>query len=105
MLKIFSAIESLARKEAKNPVVLRTVHTIWEAAAGAGVAALTGAHGDVRFVITAAAAGAFAAVKTAIVAAVEAKAPSVAPIVAAELHVPAPAADVTVVSTPSTPAS
>ena len=97
MQKIFSAIEALARKEAKNPVITPTLHTAWEAALGAGVAAISGTHGDVRDVVAVAVAAALAAMKTAIVSAVEAKSDP-AP-------VPAPVVDVTVASTPSTPAS
>lgn len=101
MQKIFSAIESLAKREAKNPVVVRTIHTAWQAALGAGVAAISGTHGDVKAAVLVAVAAAAAAIKSAVVAAAEGKAaPVPAPVVA-----PAPAVDVTVVSTPSTPAS
>lgn len=99
-MSIVSAIEALAKREAKNPVVVRAVHTVWEAAVGAGVAAISGAHGDVKVVILAAVAGGLAAIKTAVVAAVEAHAAPAAP---AE-PVVAPVV-VTQVDTPSTPAS
>lgn len=105
-MSIVSAIESLARKEAKNPVVLRTVHTAWEAALGAGIAAASGTHGDVRDVILVAVAAAAAAVKSAVVAAVEGRS---VPAVAVEAPVPVVAAPPVVVvtgtDTPSTPAS
>jgi len=100
-MSIVSAIERLAEREAKNPVVVRTFHTAWEAALGAGVAAVSTTHGDVREIIAVAVAAGLAALKTAIVRAVESKAAVPALIVSTE---PAPVV-VTQVDTPSTPAS
>lgn len=103
-MSIVSAIQSLARREAKNPVIVRTFHTAWEAAAGAGIAALSGTHGDVKGAIVVAAAAALAAVKAAVFAAVEAKAPVATPVAVEAAPVVAPVV-VTGVDTQSTPGS
>ena len=63
MSKLLSLVEKFVTAEAKNPVVVRTVHTAWQAALGAGVASLSGTHGDVRVALMVAIAAAAAAVK------------------------------------------
>lgn len=57
-------IVALLKKAQSNPVVERAEHTFWQAAAGVFVAALSGAHGDVRVAVTVAVAAGLSAVKT-----------------------------------------
>ena len=89
MRKIVAAIENLAKREAKNPTVARTVHTAWQAALGAAVAALSGTHGDIRAAVLVGVAAAAAAIKNAVFGAVSAP-PAVDPTTTAA--VPAPPA-------------
>jgi hypothetical protein len=66
MVKLYVRAENLAKTELKNPVVVRTLHTAWQAALGAAVASFSGTHGDIRAAILVGVAAAAAAVKTAI---------------------------------------
>lgn len=81
------SIVNLFKKFQSSDIVRRAEHTAWQAGVGAFVAALSGAHGDVRAAIVVAVAAAASAVKTAVVSRPATPAP-----VAVEAPVPAPAA-------------
>lgn len=63
MKHILNLVKKFAAKEVRNPVV----HTAWQAALGAVVAALSGTHGDVKAVVLVGVAAAAAAVKNSLV--------------------------------------
>lgn len=106
MNKLVALIEKIAKAEAKNPVVVRAIHTAWEAAAGAALASLTATHGDIKIAVAVAAAAALAAVKNAVFGTISsppAVDPTTAAVPAIDPIVLAAAVKDNLLSTPSQP--
>lgn len=95
------SIKSLYVKVSHNQIIERAFHAAWQAGFGYVIATMAGTHGDIRGVVTAGAAVVLSAAKTSLMQSLSHDVPAAAaPVVAG-----APVLPVTVVETPSTPAS